>query len=108
MTCRRMWSSSLTMTLMISLGAKATPRGPSLFDWVRLFRFIRVFLLPNQVAQSGGFLVGFALDGGSQLLSQVAQLVLLGGMLQGMNGDLAHVLDAAMNPLQKRQQRGAK
>ena len=67
------------------------PRSHSPLVWVRLSRFIRGFLLSNQVAQAGGLFVGFALDGVAQLLPQFAQFRLLRGVRQGVRRHLADV-----------------
>src|SRR5687767_5015947 len=54
------------------------PRSHSPLVCVRLSRFIRAFLLAEQVAQAGGFFVGFGLDGLAESRAQPEQLGLAG------------------------------
>ncbi len=64
-----------------------------------------MFLLAYQITQSSSFLVGFLLDGGSQLLTKFTQYSLHGSVLESMHRHLADMTTAAMNALQQGQER---
>src|SRR5262245_17244841 len=67
------------------------PRSHSPLCCVRLSRFIRAFLFPNQVPQPRCLFIVFRIHGSSQLLPQIHQLGLATGMLRRPRGDLAHM-----------------
>src|SRR5260370_521094 len=70
-----------------------------------LSRFIRGFLLSQEVTQASGFLVGFGLHRYSKALSQFDQLGLT-FEAQRSPGTFADVALPAMNPVEQRLQAG--
>src|SRR5439155_5480329 len=78
------------------------PRNHSPLVWLRLSRFIRGFLLSKQIADAGGFFVGFRLDRVAEFLSQFHDFALPGRVPQAVPRDLAHVAAATMDAHQER------
>src|SRR5262245_12251546 len=82
------------------------PRSHSPVVGIRLSRFIRTFLLSDQVAELGGQLVVFGLHRPAELLPELERLG--GAALWGEPaGDLADVAGGPVDALQNGQQPGA-
>src|SRR5438105_2989881 len=84
------------------------PRSHSPLDWVRLSRFIGGFPLTNRIAEPSGLFIGLRLDSSPELLAELAELGLGGGVPQGIDRHLALVLGGAVDALQERQERRPK
>jgi hypothetical protein len=80
------------------------PRSHSPLVCVKLSRFIRGFLLSEQVSKAGGFLEGFRIHGLPQSLTQFDQFRKRRRIATPVQGALADVALGAVNALEERLQ----
>src|SRR5262249_54046957 len=101
----RLRASRIRLEITIS-DSGPLPRNHSPPVLLRLSRFIRAFLLSNQIPKASGLFVQFRIDRLSKFFSKFNQFS-LSSRRGSMPGHLADMLARAMNSLQERLQAGA-